>query len=76
MENTTVADKIEVDLEQNSPYRVALELAYTIARAEGKLTMALTSGDRKYWLELYHLCRRSVVSGDTAAMALKLGSGG
>lgn len=69
-----MADKVEVDLGQNSPYRVALELAYTIARAEGKLTMAMTSGDRKYWLELYHVCRRVVLSGDAAALALKIAS--
>jgi hypothetical protein len=66
-----VADKVEVNLEQNSPYRVSLELAYTIARAEGKLTAAMTSGDKKYWLELYQSCRRVVLSGDTAANALK-----
>lgn len=76
MEHTTVADKVEVDLEQNSPYRVALELTYTIAKAENKLNLGGgATGDRRYWLELYQTCRRVVLSGDTAANALKSISG-
>jgi hypothetical protein len=55
-----VAEKIKVDLEDNSPHRVALELARTIAHCENKTA----EGDRKYWLELYYKCRRVVVSGN------------
>jgi hypothetical protein len=64
-----VSEKITVDLdlEENSKYRVAFELAHNIARIEGKHT----SGDRKYWLELYQRCRDVVVDGHTAAYALQ-----
>ena len=51
-----MADKIELDLEENSKYRVAFDLAARIANNEGKLT----TGDRDYWLKLY-LQARSVV---------------
>ena len=63
-----MADKIELDLEENSPYRVALDLAYRIANAEGKY---VNGGDRKYWLELYQQTRNVVVVGRSAAFALK-----
>lgn len=65
-----MAEKTELDLEQNSPYRVAYDLALMIARTEGKLHAATVSGDRKYWLELYQRCRSVVVDGHTAALAL------
>jgi hypothetical protein len=55
-----VADNIKLDLEENSKYRVALDLAYKIASHEGKFN---NGGDRKYWLELY-LQARSVVLHD------------
>ena len=64
-----MTDQVKIDLQDNSPYRVALELAFAIARAESKLT----SGDRKYWLDLYDRCRRVVVRGDSAAFVLKQG---
>lgn len=67
--------RVEVDLERNSPYRVALELAFMIAKAEDKLTVSGPNGDRKYWLDLYAKCRRVVVKGDSAQYALKQGSG-
>lgn len=72
-----MTEKIELDLEKNSPYRVALDLAYEIARSEKKIasTSALGStegGERKYWLELYAQCRRVVLSGASAEQALKL----
>lgn len=51
-----MADKVELDLEENSKYRVAFDLAARIASNEGKLT----TGDRDYWLKLY-LETRSVV---------------
>lgn len=62
-----MTEKLEMNLEQNSPYRVALELAYTIAKTEGKVL----SGDRKYWLDLYQRCRSVVVVGKTATYALE-----
>jgi hypothetical protein len=51
-----MSDKIELDLEENSKYRVAFDLASRIANNESKLT----TGDRDYWLKLY-LEARSVV---------------
>ena len=54
-----MAETIKVDLEENSRYRVAFDLAARIANNEGKLT----TGDRDYWLKLY-LQARSVVLHD------------
>jgi hypothetical protein len=68
MEGMPVADKIKLNLEENSPYRVALDLAYTIASHEGKYN---SGGDRQYWLELYQRCRKVVVLGASAEFALK-----
>jgi hypothetical protein len=62
-----VADMTDVNLEENSPYRVALDLAFKIASHEGKFN---TGGDRKYWLELYQRCRKVVVAGAPADIAL------
>lgn len=62
-----MADKIQIDLEENSRYRVALDLAFRIAHVEGKSN----DGDRKYWLDLYQRCRSVVVNGHTAAFALE-----
>jgi hypothetical protein len=70
VEGARVAEKIEVSTEQ-SPHRVAWELAVMIAKAEDKITGANVSGDRKYWLDLYHKCRRVVISGSTADDVLK-----
>jgi len=67
-----MAEKFEVDLERNSSYRVTLELALIVARAEKKdFGVAGTPGDRKYWLDLYARCRNVVVDGWAAAEALK-----
>ena len=65
-----MAENIKIDLEENSPYRVALELARAIANGEGKST----GSDRKYWLELYQKCRSVVVDGWSAEATLS-GSG-
>jgi hypothetical protein len=54
-----VAENLKIDFEQNSKYRVALELAYKIASAEGKST----GGEREYWLKLYHQTRTVVLNG-------------
>ena len=61
----------KLDLEHNSPYRVAYELALMIARAEDKIDGPRVNGDRKYWLELYQRCRSVVVAGTTAEYALQ-----
>ncbi len=59
-----MVEKTKIDLEQNSPFRVALELANMIAKAEGKLDMeGGYKGDRKYWLDLYGECHRIVLHG-------------
>lgn len=55
-----MADDVKIDLQDNSPYRVALDLAKMIASAEGK------DRDRKYWLELYAQCRKVVLRGANA----------
>ena len=65
-----MAEKIKLDLQENSPYRVALDLAFNIAQAENKYN---SGGDRKYWLELYQRCRSVVVDGNTAEYALQQG---
>jgi hypothetical protein len=54
-----MADNVKIDLHDNSPYRVALELAARIASSEGKAGVA----DRSYWLKLYLDCRRVVLKG-------------
>lgn len=74
-----MTEKIELDLQRNSPYRVALELAYEIAKSEKKVHSASAlgvteGGNRKYWLELYAQCRRVVVGGDSAEYVLKQAS--
>jgi hypothetical protein len=55
----SVAENVKIDLSDNSPYRVALELATRIANSEGKAGVA----DRSYWLRLYLDCRRVVLKG-------------
>jgi hypothetical protein len=62
-----MSEKVSIDLQENSPYRVAFDLASRIAQGEGKST----SGDRKYWLDLYERCRQVVLKGHTAVSALK-----
>lgn len=53
-----MADSINREI--GSPHRVALELARSIANDESKQTSERT---RKYWLTLYHNCRRVVLDG-------------
>jgi len=55
----SVAENVKIDLHDNSPYRVALELATRIANSEGKAGVA----DRAYWLKLYLDCRGVVLKG-------------
>lgn len=55
-----MADSMKIDLQDNSPYRVAFELATRIAHSEGK---SGSGGDRAYWLKLYLDCRRVVLNG-------------
>jgi hypothetical protein len=62
-----MAESVKVDLEENSPYRVALELAHKIAQIEGKLN---SNCDRKYWLDLYHQCRQVVLHNRDADFAM------
>jgi len=57
-----VAEQVKVDLQDNSPYRVAFELAHTIANKEG-LGGAGPKQDRDYWLKLYLQCRSVVLKG-------------
>ncbi len=73
MDHTTAADtRVEVDLERNSPYRVTLELALMIARAEKKdFGVAGTPGNRDYWLNLYSQCRQLVVKGTLPQNVIK-----
>jgi hypothetical protein len=52
-----VAESVKVDLQENAPHRVALDLAYHIAKVEGKYT----GGDRDYWLKLYLDARGAVI---------------
>jgi hypothetical protein len=54
-----MADNVKIDIQDNSPYRVAFDLAGRIALSEGKATGA----DRSYWLKLYLDCRRVVLNG-------------
>ena len=63
-----MADKIDINLEENSPYRVALDLVHDIAKSEGR---PVGGADRKYWLTLYEQCRRVVVDGRSAKDVLK-----
>jgi len=42
-----VAETNKIDLEENSRYRVAMDLARQIAHAEQKLN---SGGNREYWL--------------------------
>jgi hypothetical protein len=53
-----MAEQVNVDLQDNSPYRVALELTRTIAKQE-----AGQKQDRDYWLKLYLQCRSVVLKG-------------
>lgn len=54
-----MADTVKIDLEENSKYRVALDLAYKIAHNESKFA----DGDRNYWLKLFQQTRNVVLSG-------------
>jgi hypothetical protein len=60
-----MAEQVKVDLQDNSPYRVALELAHAIAHSEGASTLGGSGKkqDRDYWLKLYLQCRSVVLKG-------------
>jgi len=60
-----MADDVKIDLQDNSPYRVTLELAYAIAKSERE------EKSREYWLNLYAQCRNVVLRGYSSADALK-----
>jgi hypothetical protein len=69
-----VADDVTIDLQDNSPYRVALELALEIAKAEtarGIAKQESTSDPRAYLLNLYAQSRRVVVDGFSVEEALE-----
>jgi hypothetical protein len=59
-----MADEVKVDLQDHSPYRVALELTYRIAQNE------TPTKDRAYFLSLYAQCRKVVVDGWKAKDAM------
>jgi hypothetical protein len=65
-----MADKVKIDLQENAPHRVALELAVMIrndemlALPEKKKTYQ--ADPRAYWFALYHKCRKIVVDGASA----------
>jgi len=61
-----MSEQVKVDIQDNSPYRVALELAYQIAKSEDA-----SQRDREYWLDLYARCRSVVVHGKSARSALE-----
>jgi hypothetical protein len=65
-----MAETVKVDLEDNSPYRVALDLAYRVAHGE------TGNKDRKYWLDLYAQCHGVVTRGWTADHAMQIGKKG
>lgn len=73
-EKVTVTDKVKVELPDSSPHRVALELAYEIARLESlahaKKVPHTRTNPRGYWLELYAQCREVVIGGRCAKYAL------
>jgi len=61
-----MTEQVKVDLQDNSPYRVALDLALSIANHErgGMWSGEGTAPkqDRDYWLKLYLQCRSVVLS--------------
>lgn len=60
---------VKIDLEENSPYRVAFDLARQITFDEKH---GLREKDpRTYWLNLYAQCRRVVFKGYNAEQAIK-----
>jgi hypothetical protein len=63
-----MTDDVKIDLQDNSPHRVALELAYAIAKAERE------ERGREYWLNLYAQCRSVVLDGMSAADAMEGGN--
>ena len=62
----------EVNLTNDSKYRVALDLTYKIATIEAASKKEQPK-DRKYLLSLYEQCREVVVEGKSAKVVL--GSG-
>jgi len=64
-----MAEQVKVDLHDNSPYRVALDLAFRIAHDDG----GVSARDRKYWLDLYAQCYGVVHKGWDADHAMKIG---
>jgi len=70
-----MADKVKIDLQENAPYRVALDLAFEIAKTEtnraSERYKKAAADPRAYLLELYAQCRSVVNDGWTAEQALK-----
>jgi hypothetical protein len=62
-----MSEKVEIDLQGNSHWRVALDLAVQIANHDSKGN----KNDRAYWLDLYHQCHRVVYRGADAQSAKK-----
>jgi hypothetical protein len=60
-----MGEQVKVDLQDNSPYRVALDLAREIADSERGSTLggAGQKQDRDYWLKPYLQCRSVVLNG-------------
>ena len=60
----------EVNLTNDSKYRVALDLMYKIASVEANAPNKDERKDRKYWLSLYEQCRGVVVEGKSTKAVL------
>ncbi len=60
-----MAEQVKIDLQDNSPHRVALDLARAIADGERGSTLGGVgkTQDRDYWLKLYLECRSVVLKG-------------
>ena len=59
----------EVSLNNDSKFRVALELTYRIATAEVN-SKKEERKEREYWLSLYEQCREIVVEGKSVKSVL------
>jgi hypothetical protein len=70
-----VAETVKIDLEENSKYRVTLELVRMIMANENSANSAdfksAQTDPRGYLLKLYEQCRAVVVNGSSAAYATK-----
>jgi hypothetical protein len=61
-----VSDNVKIDLDDNSKYRVTLELATRIFGEEltkPETKESFKADPRSYWLNLYAQCRRVVLDG-------------